>query len=146
MRRITICVILLSMILLYGCKGETKKLDTRTVTVGENKFTVQLMPASFQEGADDESGKFDYFRIIIESKAKMMDSSHVNYLNFGMESSISKVVDMDTTLPAFMQRVANGKKENYEYIVSFEKTTKDKKFEILINDQVFEMGQISVKF
>jgi hypothetical protein len=107
---------------------------------------VQRMPASFHEDKDEEDSRFDYFRVIIESKAKMMDSSHVNYLNFGIENSIRQVVENDTLFPAFVQRIANGKKENYEYLVSFDKSPAEKNFEILIDDQAFEMGMISVKF
>ncbi len=129
----------------YGCKEKPKDLVTRSVTVGENKCTVQQMPAAFQEGGEGD-GRFDYFRLIIESRSKLMDSSHVNYVNFGMENSIRKVIDADTILPAFVQRVANGKKEKYEYIVSFEKSPEEKGFEILIDDQVFEMGKMSIKF
>lgn len=138
--------VLLIGIFLFGCKDEVKGLPTRTVTIGENKCIVQQMPSKFQEGKNSDESKFDYFRIIIESKANLMDSSHVNYVNFGMENSIKKVSNADTVYPAFVQRIANGKKNNYEYIVSFEKKIADKNFEILIDDQVFEMGLISIKF
>lgn len=139
-------VVLFFLIVIYGCANKPKSLITKSVTVGENKCIIQQMPASFQEGKSEENSKFDYFRVIIESKAKLLDSSHVNYVNFGMEGSIKKVIETDTIPPAFIQRIANGKKENYEYIVSFEKNAIGKNFEILIDDHVFEMGIISLKF
>lgn len=146
MRKDLLCLVLLLGALLPGCKNKGMQLDTRMVTVGENKCIVQLMPAGFQEGGEKGYGSFDYYRVIIESKAKMTDSSHIQAINFGMEQAIHKVVEGDTLLPVFVQRIANGKKENYEYIVSFERTAEPKQYEILINDPVFEMGPLSLKF
>lgn len=139
-------IVLFSVFSLHSCTEDTKSLVTKSVTVGENKCIVQQVPSDFQEGTASEKSGFDYFRVIIESKAKLMDSSHVNYVNFGMETSIRKIIKTDTIFPAFVQRVANGKKENYEYIVSFEKNPAGKAFEILIDDHVFEMGLIIIKF
>lgn len=133
---------LLSSLALTACKSEPERLLTRSVEQRGNKCIVQQLPSAYDRGNSD---RFDYYRLIIESKARMMDNSHVNFVNFGMESAIKKVAAADTLYPAFVQRIANGKKDNYEYIVSFEKTT-DKHFEILINDQAFEMGLISIKF
>lgn len=146
MKRNLAGLVLLAGVLLPGCKNKGMQLDTRTVTVGENKCIVQLMPAGFQEGSENDNGTFDYYRVIIQSKAKMTDSSHIQAINFGMEQAIHKVIEGDTLLPAFVQRIANGKKESYEYIVSFERTADQKKYEILINDPVFEMGPLSLKF
>lgn len=129
-----------------GCSGNTKNLETQSVTVGENTCIIQKMPASFQEDKGSDKGSFDYFRVIMQSKVKLMDSSQVNYVNFGMEQSIKKVTGKDTLYPAFVQRVANGKKENYEYIVSFAKNTEGKHYEIIIDDDLFEMGTVSMKF
>jgi hypothetical protein len=128
-----------------GCKNHEGKLLTRSIEVGENKCIVQQVPADFNEGGD-ESGRFDYFRVILESKAKLTDSSHVNYVNFGMEDALKMVIDKDTVSPAFVQRIANGKKENYEYMAAFEKNEKQKPFEIIINDNTLEIGQVSLKF
>jgi len=129
----------------FGCRNQETKLLTRSVDVGENKCIVQQLPAEFNEGAD-EKGKFDYFRVILESKAKLTDSSHVNYVNFGMDNVMKMVIDKDTISPAFVQRIANGKKENYEYMVAFEKNEKKEPFEIVINDNTLEIGQVSLKF
>lgn len=126
MKRNLAGLVLLAGVLLPGCKNKGMQLDTRTVTVGENKCIVQLMPAGFQEGSENDNGTFDYYRVIIQSKAKMTDSSHIQAINFGMEQAIHKVIEGDTLLPAFVQRIANGKKESYEYIVSFERTADQK--------------------
>lgn len=146
MIRNLVSLVLLAGVLLPGCKNKGQQIETRMVSVGENKCIVQLMPPGFQEGDEKEDGAFDYYRVIIESKAKMTDSSHIHAVNFGMEQAIHKVIGADTLLPAFVQRIANGKKESYEYIVSFERTAQPKQYEILINDPVFEMGPLSLKF
>lgn len=138
---------MLALVLSYAiaaCKNEPARLETRSFSQGNNKCTVQQLPANYDQ-ASGGNDRFDYYRVIIESKAKLSDSSDVNYVNFGMENSISKVISRDTLSAAFAQRIANGKKDNYEYIVSFEKRN-DKNYEILIKDQAFEMGLISVKF
>lgn len=137
-------LLLLFKISLLGCIHNSEKLITRSVEIGDKKCIVQQMPEEFQEGA--KNGHFDYFRIIIESKVQLEDSSHVNYINFGLENSIRKIVKSDTLYPAFVQRIANGKKENYEYIVSFEKEPKERRFEIYINDQVFGIGPVALNF
>lgn len=146
MKRNLAGLVFLAGVLLPGCKNKGIQLDTRMITVGQNKCIVQVMPTGFQEGSENDNGTFDYYRVIIESKAKMTDSSHIHAINFGMEQAIHKVMDGDTLLPVFVQRIANGKKENYEYIVSFERTAEPKQYEILINDPVFEMGPLSLKF
>jgi hypothetical protein len=134
---------ILSSLALSACTSEPDKLVTRSVEQRGNKCIVQQLPASYDK--DNGENRFNYYRVIIESKAKIIDSSHVNYVNFGMESSIWKVAAADTLYPAFVHRIANGKKDNYEYIVSFEKV-KNNNFEIVINDQAFEMGLVSIKF
>lgn len=137
----------MSCFALSACKNEPEKLVTKSFEKDGSKCIVQQMPENF-DGSNNGSNKentFDYFRVIIDSKARLMDSSHVNYVNFGMENSIKKVASGDTLSPAFAQRIANGKKDNYEYVVAFQKSNK-KNFEILISDEVFEMGLISIKF
>lgn len=129
--------------LLCACKNSQARLETRAVEKNGMKCIVQQLPEDYGNPAADN--KFDYYRIIIESKARLRDSSDVNYVNFGIENSIRKVAAGDTLYPAFAQRIANGRKDNYEYIVSFQKE-KNKIFEIIIDDQVFEMGLITVKF
>jgi hypothetical protein len=130
----------------FGCRSREEKLVTKSVSVGDNKCIIQQIPASFNEGSADEESRFDYFRVILESKAKLTDSSHVNYVNFGMESAMRMVIGKDTVSPAIVQRIANGKKENYEYMVAFEKNVNHTPFEILINDNTLEIGQVSLKF
>jgi hypothetical protein len=142
MKRLAILILAVTV----GCKEQTKNLATKSISVGENKCIVQQMPASFQEGNDNVKTKFDYFRVILESKAKLSDSSHLNYINFGIENAFKRVMDKDTIPAVFAQRIANGKKDSYEYIVAFRKEKENKSFEILVDDQVLEIGQIALKF
>ena len=142
MKRITTVLI---VVLAVACRHHKEKLLTQSVTVGENKCIVQRVPAEFNEGQDSE-GRFDYFRVILQSKAKLVDKSHVNYVNFGMQDAIKMVIAGDTLIPAFVQRVANGKKENYEYMVAFDKNEKANPFEIIIRENTLEIGEVSLKF
>src|SRR5690606_32194617 len=119
---------------LIGCIHDKGTLLTRSIEIGDKKCIIQQMPEEFQEGT--RSGSFDYFRVIIESKLALEDSSHLSYINFGFDNSIRKIVKSDTLYPAFVHRIANGKQENFEYIVSFEKASKEREFDIYIDDHV----------
>jgi hypothetical protein len=133
------------LLILLGCSDKLPPLVTKSITVGENKCIVQQLPASFEEGHNKNS-KFDYYKIVLESKAKLKDSSSINYVNFGMESSMLMVIGKDTIPAAFAERIANGQKDNYEYIVAFAKRADKKNFQILINDQALEIGQVAIQF
>lgn len=144
MMKIVIIVFVFSGLVFTGCNHTPGKLPMQSVTIGDNKCVVQQMPEEFHEGK--RGGHFDYFRIIIESNATISDSGHLNFVNFGMEQAIQKIEGADTLFPAFVQRIANGKKNNYEYMVSFEKETKIKPYQIIIDDQVLGMGRIKFQF
>lgn len=137
-------LILFFGIFLSSCNHSNEKLITKSLEVGDKKCTVQQMPEEFHEGK--QGGDFDYFRVIIESKEQLQDSSNINLVNFGFENSIMKIIKSDTLYPAFVQRIANGKKENYEYIVSFEKEPKEQRFDVYINDKVLGIGQVTLNF
>lgn len=138
-------IFILAVFLFYGCKNEQRTITTKSVFVGENKCTIQKLPENYDLQSGERT-KFDYYRILIESKTTVADSSDINYINFGVENSIHKISNSDTIVPAFLQRIANGKKNVYEYIVSFEKQPGEDKYEIVINDEVFEMGLIRIMF
>lgn len=129
---------------LAGCGQAHRKIATQVITVGENKCSVQWMPESFHEGKD--GGHFDYFRIMIDSRAVINDSNDLSDINFGMDRVVKKIVLGDTLMPAFVQRIANGRKNNYEYVVSFEKDNDSQPFSILINDETFKMGELRFQF
>lgn len=139
-----IAKILFFGIFLLGCSHNSVKLLTKSVEIGDKKCTVQQMPEEFHE--EIKNGHFDYFRIIIESDVKLNDNTDVSYVNFGIENSIKKIVASDTLYPSFLQRIANGKKENYEYIVSFEKEPDERKFDLYIDDHLFGMGGVTFTF
>lgn len=130
--------------LALGCVHRNEKLATKSFEMGDAKCIVQQMPGTFQEGTRDSH--FDYFRVIIQSRAPLAGTGDMNLANFGFENSIRKIITSDTVYPAFVQRIANGKKESYEYIVSFEKERKGRRFDICIDDHVFGLGPVSLNF
>lgn len=140
----SVAILFFCKIFMLGCIHSNEKLITKTHEVGDKKCTIQQMPEEFHEGK--QGGDFDYFRIIIESNAAINDSSHVNFVNFGIEQSVRKINGTDTILPAFVLKIANGKKNNYEYLVSFQKSKSKESFRIDINDEVFEIGKLEFQF
>lgn len=130
---------------LCSCSEKPSTLVTKSITIGENKCIIQQMPVNYEEGYSRQS-RFDYFKVVLESTAKLKDSSNINYVNFGMENSMKMIIGKDTIPAAFAERIANGKKNNYEYIVAFKKITNRKNFQILINDQALEIGQVAIEF
>lgn len=137
-------ILFFGVILLLGCARNSENLVTKSFEVGDKKCIIQQMPEEFGEGS--KNGHFDYYRIIVVSNVEFEDSSHVNYINFGFENSIAKVVNADTIYPAFVQKIANGKKGIYEYIASFEKDHQARKFIIYINDRAFGIGTVTFNF
>ena len=88
---------MLAFVLSYAiaaCKNEQARLETRSFSQGDNHCIVQHLPVNYDE-ANGKHGRFDYYRVIIQSQAKLNDSD-INYVNFGMESSIKKIVSKDT--------------------------------------------------
>jgi hypothetical protein len=141
---------ILCMALFIGgqsCSSTAENLVTKTYEQDNKKFIVQQLPANFNDGAKGMEMGLKYYRLIIETPVKLSGGSDVNYINFGMENFVRLVKGTDSVAPVFMQRIANGKETMYEYIVAFEGGTPVKSgYEICMNDQVFGLGNVSVKF
>lgn len=134
------------VLFLTACAAKPESLVTQTYTLDDKKFIVQKLPADFNNGEDENKTGFRYYRLLIETPGKFTDTADVNYINFGMEHQLRLVKQNDSIPPAFMQRMANGRETMYEYIVAFEDRDKQTPYEIYMNDQVFGLGKVSVKF
>jgi hypothetical protein len=140
-------VFILCIALLAACSSTTENLVTKTYEQDNKKFIVQKMPADFNDGASEKETGLQYYRVIIETPEKLRDSSDVSYVNFGLEQNLFMVKRKDSIAPAFMQRISNGKETQYEYIVAFaEEASTTNDYEIYMNDHVFGLGKVSVKF
>jgi hypothetical protein len=136
-----------SAIIGTSCATRTPDLATKTYEQDGRKFIVQKMPADFNDGENESQTGLKYYRLIIQAPGRFTDTSDVNYINFGMEHSVKMVRQQDSISPAFMQRIANGKEETYEYIVAFADNTKPgTPFDICLRDHVLGLGTVSVKF
>lgn len=132
---------------MHSCAGKPEDLVTKTYEQDGKKFIVQKMPANFNDGEDEQATGLKYYRLIIETPEKLRDSSDVNYVNFGIEQTVRMVKRADSIPPAFMQRISNGKEMLYEYIVAFAETASASgDYQICMNDHVFGLGKVSVKF
>jgi hypothetical protein len=119
---------------------------TKTYTLDDKKFIVQKLPADFNDGEDESKTGIRYYRVLIETPGKFTDTSDVNYINFGLERQLVMIKQQDSIAPAFMQRIANGREAMYEYIVAFHNREQSGPYEIHMNDHVFGLGKVSVKF
>ena len=142
-------IILCAALFVLGqsCSGTAENLATRTYEQDGKKFIVQKMPADFNDGESERETGIRYYRLIVETPMPVRDSSDVNYVNFGVQESVKLVKQQDSIAPMFIQRISNGKETMYEYIVAFADDAKlAGGYEIHLNDQVFGLGKVSVKF
>lgn len=140
-------VLVIMMVVSYGCGNRFgEKLTTRSIKSGDYVCIVQRMPASY--GGDDKAGQFDYYRLIIESSVPVKDKNAVDYVNFGIQDDIKMVMEGDSVSPAILQRVANGKKNSFEYLMAFDRSAefKRKEIQIAIDDKVLGIGKVSLIF
>ena len=142
----TTLLALAAMLLITACAAKPENLVTKTYTLDDKKFIVQKLPKDFNDGAGEEQTGLRYYRIVIETPGKFTDTADVNYINFGVEQKLMMVRQQDSVLPSFVQRIANGREKMYEYIVAFEDRATARSYEIHMNDHVFGLGKVSVKF
>lgn len=133
--------------LLWGCgAAKIENAASKTIElIGGGRLTVQHLPASYAEQAGSEVG-YQYFRVIIHDK-KEPAKTDWDYINFGLERDVAMKRNMDTLMPAVFQRMANGKKEVYEYLIAFQcSLSKDDQYAILLNDKVLGAGKQEILF
>lgn len=67
------------------------------------------------------------------------------YLNFDMQQDFTLVVQQDTVAAGFCQRIENGRKNSYEYIVAFEddRLIQPKDYMLLYQDKIFGVGTVA---
>ena len=134
------------MLLVTACASKPETLVTKTYTLDDRKFIVQKLPADFNDGEDESKTGIRYYRVLIETPGKFTDTADVNYINFGLERQLVMIKQQDSIAPALMQRIANGREAMYEYIVAFHDPEHSGPYEIYMNDHVFGLGKVSVKF
>ena len=139
-------LVLSALLLVTACATKPENLVTKTYTLDDKKFIVQKLPADFNDGEDESKTGLRYYRVLIETPGKFTQTSEINYINFGLEQQLMMIKQQDSISPAFMQRIVNGKETLYEYIVAFHDRERTANYEIYMDDHVFGLGKVSVKF
>jgi len=142
----TVFILCMAVFVAQACKSKVEDLATKTYEQDNKKFIVQKLPANFNDGANEKETGLKYYRLLIQTPQQLRDSSDVSYLNFGLVEDLRMVKQSDSIAPAFMQRISNGKENLYEYIVAFADRSTNNSCEIYMNDHVFGLGEVSVKF
>ena len=101
--------------------------------------------SSFAANASTKQISQLLFDVQFESPRFVPDKKTLNYLDFQLQNDFSLEISGDTALPVLVHRVANGKKNVFEYVVAFESIRgpmePDTNITILYDDKVFGLGR-----
>ncbi|WP_121356783.1 hypothetical protein [Flavisolibacter nicotianae] len=89
--------------------------------------------------------KYLYFNLQLERSDFEPDKKTTDYLDFGIEKDFRMASGADTLAPVLVHRLANGRRDVYDYIVAFENNNamnnEDDKVAIIYDDKLFGLGQ-----
>ena len=88
---------------------------------------------------------FIYFNVKFNNPdGSGFNKEKVLYLNFDMQKDFVLLNKGDSISPVFCQRIENGMKNSFEYIVAFEeKDTGDETVSLIYNDKIFSIGTVA---
>jgi hypothetical protein len=152
-------ILLLTILLVVSASCKSKKEDA-TKKVLQPKSDIQVR-AKFihktsipnqQLSRTNEPGNIEtlrdeylYFNLQLERADFGRDKKTTDYLDFGIEKDFRLASGIDTLMPVLVHRLANGRKEVYEYIVAFENDDEIKNkhdiIAIIYDDKLFGLGQ-----
>jgi hypothetical protein len=119
-----------------GVQVNAKFLYRHGGKVGQVRFS--------SASADSEASQL-FFDVQFERPGFEPDKKTLNYLDFQIENDFSLANTGDTLSPTLVHRVANGRKDVFEYVVAFEKdsrwTQSNPGVSIIYQDKVFGLGQ-----
>lgn len=109
----------------------------------------ETVAATSQHG-NDPNNELLYFDLQLERPGFEPDKKTKEYLDFQIQGDFKILKASDTLLPLLVHRIANGRKEVYEYMVVFKRVdvARDPKANIVImyDDQIFGLGKQLFEF
>lgn len=159
--------IALIFLILVGCddlsgdRANKLKVNERfkqSIQIGNIKVATTILPGDKISGENINTG-YDTisnggegllnFNVMIEKQdAIKVPKEKQLYLDYDMQKDFVLVDNGDTLMPVFCHRIENGRINNYEYILSFEKKNdpSDKNFTLFYNDNIFGIGSIAFPY
>jgi hypothetical protein len=126
---------------------------TQVITVGDVGVVSRFLPDSYRSLIEEKKDPisngnkgFYYFNIKFNKKVTdKPDKEKMMYLNFDMQNDFVLVTGKkDSVMPAICQKIENGIKGSYEYMLAFEKKENDGgDFTLLYNDNIFSIGTVA---
>ncbi len=113
------------------------------------EMTVKYMPADYHKiiGTNGEQDYHENISLDIKiSKPEVKkDKATTLYLDFDIQNDFQLAVNNSFLIPGICQKVENGIKDNYEYIVVFESPLLEnlnaQQAELIYTDKIFGIGQ-----
>lgn len=140
-----------------GANKDTDSANVRSITVGDTKVIAKCMDKSYGSHgvlkklvADTTASKqpqYWYFNVKLEKNGNTpFNKDKVLYMNFDMQPDFTLVDGCDSIPAAFCQRIENGIKENYEYMLAFENNNRPSKpgnQTLVYKDKLFGIGTVA---
>lgn len=154
--------ILISFLLLTACTRKTpqqrlvdfidnpKNKITQTIEVGKTVVRSKYYPLSlskFNSELQEGNQHLIFFNVRFDrSLTEEVPKEKILYLNFDMQHDFTLQLDEKVIAPVFCQRIENGRKGSFEYMLAFEdgkEIQRNEDFTLLYTDKIFGIGAIS---
>jgi hypothetical protein len=153
-------VLILSVMMLLACgqklQGKNSVKETKfskRIKIGNTEAVAKLQPDDYNKlfsevdvkKVNNTEDEFVYFNVKFNrNSTEDFNKEKILYLNFDMQNDFVLVKNKDSVAPAFCQRIENGVKNNFEYIVAFNKG-KDiqKEVSLIYKDKIFSIGTVA---
>lgn len=142
--------IFLPFIILFGCHNQEqsrmemlKKRGIQEIKIGNMVLTARLLS---KYGADTTDNSIIYLNIHLKRlNGDALSKEKTLYLDFDIEHDFVLLQNKDSISPVFCQRIANGQKNDFEYIVAFDRlaNVSAKELDFLYNDKLFGIGTVA---
>jgi hypothetical protein len=118
------------------------------ITIGNVTATIKWMPSNYRKITDSLADKtaYNYFDIKFDKAGEnKLTKEKIMYLDFDMQKDFTIVNGTDSIPPAICQRIQNGYGASYEYMLAFERQTKNDPgdFTVVYKDEIFGIGTIA---
>jgi hypothetical protein len=141
------------LFLLFACKSVTPEqrfIDfvndpankiTQKIKIGETEATLKYIPKESKEG-------FYYFNAkLVQPIDEKPEQARIMYLNFDMQKDFVMYIKNDSIAPAICQKIENGQKGSYEYLLAFEKPNNEENdFTVYYKDKILGIGTVAFAY
>lgn len=129
---------------------------TQSIRVGDVQIIARCLPYAYKNLSnitnDDtiQNDGYCYFDIkFIKENLNNLANEKLQYLNFDMQNDFSLLLGNDSLSPGICQKIENGRSDNFQYIVAFEKPLENmgvNDYTLFYQDKIFGTGMIAFVF